>query len=216
MTKQFGTPGPRSIYPEMAQSPSLGRCGLLANLLFPRLLAAADDQGRLQGGAHSVLLVCLPRLLRLVTIDQVEEALEELERESMVRRYTVRNESYLQVLGWWRWQSGARRAYASRLPAPRGWTDLVYGTGEGAPASFNEALEASPRRNAAACGSLRRRAARATGARAGARAPGRAQAQPDRALTDAVPSGAPAREGSGGPRGGAMEKFSDLVPRPPT
>jgi hypothetical protein len=125
MTKQFGTPGPRAIYPEMCDSPSLGRCSILANALFPRLVALADDQGRLAGDAYSLLVAALGRHMREVRVDQVEDALHELELAEVLTRYTVKGEQYLQLLSWWRWQNGQRRAYPSRWPAPSGWRDLV-------------------------------------------------------------------------------------------
>jgi len=221
MTKQFSTPGPRAIHPELCDSPSMGRCGLLANLLFPRLVAQADDQGRLAGGAAGVLVQCLPRLLRLVSVDQVGEALDELAEAGMLERYEHRGDELIQLTRWWHWQAGQRRAFPSRWPAPRGWQDLVYGNAQGEAASFEQAVDASSPRNAAIRGVPRRNAASRAGPRtgpdAGARVGASAGGVPPRAPTDAVPSGAsaPAREGAGGPRGGAMERFSDLVPPPP-
>ncbi len=210
MTKQYGTPGPRAIYPEMCSSPSLGRCGLLANALFPRLVAMADDQGRLAGGANVVLLQCLPRMAEQLRAKDVDEALTELTTAGMLVRYAVRGEPLLQVAGWWRWQSSMRRAYPSRWPAPRGWTDLVYGLG-GDPQTVKEAAAATPPRNAA----IRGTSLRSATPRASASASAGARAMPDRAQPNpAVP---PARDpaASGAGRGGQMERFSDLVTPPP-
>lgn len=225
MTKQFGTPGPRAIYPEMCDSPSLGRCSILANALFPRLVAQADDQGRLAGDSYALLVACLGRHMREVRVDQVDDALQELEQAEVVERYTVKGQAYLQLVSWWRWQSGQRRAYPSRWPAPRGWHDLVYGCAA-APGieRFENALAASPKRNAAIRGippqSAADRGNAPPRARPAARAPRAGGAVP---LPDAMPSGAPAREGSGGPRGGppesvgaALSEFAKKVPRPGT
>lgn len=217
MTKQYSTPGPRAIYPEMCDSPSLGRVGLLANALFPRLIAQADDQGRLPGGAREVLMLCMPHL-PYVSVNEVDAALAELEAEGHVQRYAAASRNLLQILTWWRWQNNMRRAYPSRWPAPKGWTDLVYGAWGDGLKTLDEAMAATPRRNAATRGSLPQYAARATGADAGARVGARARGVPDRALPDRssrepAPE-APAPSGAG-PRGGPPSRFSELVPPPP-
>ena len=125
--KEFGTPGPRSIYPEICDSRSLARCGILANALWPRLLVRCDDQGRMPGDAGDVLGECFPKMLSKVSVRAVQAALGELSAEHMVKVYKASGETYLQVLAWWRWQHYAKRAYPSRFPAPEGWTDYVYG-----------------------------------------------------------------------------------------
>lgn len=217
MTKQFATPGPRAIYPELCASPSLGRCSVLANALLPRLIAQADDQGRLVGDAQSVLIECMGRLLRLVSIDDVAGAVAELAREEVVQVYEAAGQEYLQLLGWWRWQASQRRAYPSRWPAPPGWRDLVYGTGKGDPDTFDEAVRSTPPRNAAIRGVSRQPAARATPARTGPRARAGAQAMPDRAVPDAVPSrdaAPPARGGAVASAGEVLSEFQAKVPRP--
>jgi hypothetical protein len=224
VTKQFGTPGPRAIYPEMCDSPSLGRCSILANALFPRLVAMADDQGRLAGDAYSVLVACLGRHMRDVRVDQVEDALGELEHVEVLERYTVKGEAYLQLLGWWRWQNGQRRAYPSRWPSPKGWQDLIYGcAAEPELERFEDAVKATPRRNAAIRGIPPQPAAKRSNpqprARPAARARTRAHAVPGHADT-VPPAGAPAPEGAGA-RGGPptsvgeeLSEFQKLVPRP--
>jgi hypothetical protein len=227
MTKQFGTPGPRAIYPEMCDSPSLGRCSILANALFPRLVAKADDQGRLAGDAYGLLVQCMGRHMRDVRVDQLEDALAELEGAGVLARYAAEGAQYVQLLSWWRWQTGQRRAYPSRWPAPPGWRDLVYGCAA-APGldRFEDALAASPRRNAAIRGNPPQPAAvrgnpplaRRAPMRAPVRAPDAGGAVPRHA--DTGPSaGAP--EGPGGPRGGppssvgeSLSEFRSRVPRP--
>lgn len=214
MTKQYGTPGPRAIYPEMCSSPSLARCGLLANLLFPRLVSQADDQGRLPGGATAILLTCLPRLTDRVSADQVDEALAELTEARMLMRYADHGDPLLQIVGWWSWQQSQRRAYPSRWAPPKGWYDLVYGVDADPPLTFREAVDTSSQRNAAIRSVTQRIAARATGAHAGPRARRCARAMPCRASASAVPPPAPGAPASSGARGGNPKKFSDLVPRP--
>lgn len=127
MPKEFSTPGPRAIYPDVCDSRSLGACGLLANVIWPRLIAIADDQGRIAGDATDVLTVALANIRRKVKHREVEIALEELARAKQILVYTVDGEPYIQIVSWWTWQHSQRRAYHSRHPAPKGWTDYVYG-----------------------------------------------------------------------------------------
>lgn len=140
MSKIISRPGPRFVYPDLVASPSLARCGLVANALWPRLICQADDQGRMHGDPGSVLVACFPKLLATVSLPDVTTALDELKAARMVLIYRSNGESYVQIVGWWRWQQGMRRAYASRFPAYRGWIDVTYGY-EGQPTSFGNALE---------------------------------------------------------------------------
>lgn len=125
MPKAYGTPGPRAIYPDMCDSRSLARCGLMANAIFPRLIAQADDQGRLHGDAIDMAAVCFPKMPRVHK--DVPKALDELAAVKAIARYEVDGEPYIQIVEWWQYQGHQRRAYPSRYPAPEGWTDKVYG-----------------------------------------------------------------------------------------
>jgi len=141
--KTYGTTGPRSLYPEMCDSRSLSRCGLLANALWPRLIVQADDQGRLHGDAADIRGLCFPKMPR-VTARAVSDALDELAEVGSIARYAVRDEPYIQVADWWQYQSFQRRAYPSRFPAPDDWQDLAYGI-PGFPETFAAARRVSPR-----------------------------------------------------------------------
>src|SRR3990167_7472442 len=124
MPKEYGTVGPRSIYPEMCDSRSLARCGLAANALWPRLIAQADDQGRLHGDARDLAGVCFPKMPKAHR--HVESALTELAEHACILRYEIDGEPYIQLLEWWQYQGHQRRAYPSRHPAPNDWQDRVY------------------------------------------------------------------------------------------
>lgn len=127
MPKQYGTPGPRFIYPDACTSRSLAACDPLAQLLFDRLIVQCDDQGRLEGDAAVIRALCLPLIAR-ATVKAVDKWLAELEREGMIQRYTASGRPLLQVTNWWDYQGGMRRSYPSRWPAPRGWEgDRVRG-----------------------------------------------------------------------------------------
>jgi hypothetical protein len=146
MPKTFATPGPRSIYPEMCDSRSLSRCGLLANALWPRLIVQADDQGRLHGDAADIRGLCFPKMPR-VTARAVGDALAELADVGSIARYDVDDEPYLQIRDWWQYQAYQRRAFPSRFPAPEGWKDVIYGLA-GFPETYEQATK-PPRRAAA-------------------------------------------------------------------
>jgi hypothetical protein len=66
-------------------------------------------------------------MLAKVTIKAVEQCLGELAQVRAIILYKVNGEEYIQVRSWWAWQQYARRAYPSRMPAPEGWSDYVYG-----------------------------------------------------------------------------------------
>lgn len=127
MPKEYSTPGPRAIYPEMCDSRSLAKCGVVANALWPRMIVQADDQGRLAGDAVDILGLCFSKMLDKVTLKQVRTAIEELEGAGQIERYEADGEPYIQILTWWSWQGSMRRAYPSRHPAPTDWDDYVYG-----------------------------------------------------------------------------------------
>lgn len=154
MPKEYGTPGPRAIYPDICTSRSVAACSIEAQLLFDRLLAQADDQGRLEGDAAVIKSLCVPLVdtIPARTIGRgshrfvgIDELLAELEAEELVIRYSVGRSRLVQVLTWWRWQQGMRRAYPSRWPAPDGWVDAIYGHGADSQASYKTWISAAPR-----------------------------------------------------------------------
>lgn len=218
MTKEYGTPGPRAIHPEVAHSRSLRATrSLLAMLLFDRLIACADDQGRLAGDANDVRIACLANALDLTTDAKVQQALEALAKVGMLTLYTVDDEPYIQLVHWWQWQGGQRRAYPSRHPAPPDWEDRVFGIGATGHGRDPLAVDGNTQPNAAqggsgppngATGGLARGSARGSAhgsARTGLRAPG--------ALTvpDTVP---PARTRDASSPGG-LAPLRDVLPPPP-
>jgi hypothetical protein len=138
MPKEYGTPGPRAIYPDACTSRSLSSVGPEAERLFWRLISQADDQGRLEGDTLVIRSLCVP-LLAKATTAHVERWLAELVAARLVVRYQVDSAELVQIVTWWRWQAGMRRAYASRWPAPEGWQDAVFGHGGDSPKTYREA-----------------------------------------------------------------------------
>lgn len=119
----------RAIYSTSATSLSLARCCPEAQLLFDRLVAAADDQGRLQGDPLLVRSQCMP-LIDKATTRNVDKWLTELADAGMILRYEAGDQPLVQIVKWWEYQNWFRHIYASRWPAPDGWDDRVKGNGE--------------------------------------------------------------------------------------
>lgn len=132
MPKQYGTPGPRLIYPSAATSQSLASCSVEAQLLFDRLLCQADDQGRLPGTVSVVRGLCVP-LIERITSPMVARALASLEAGGMIIRYVAEGRDLIQVANWWEYQGNPRRIYPSRWPPPDGWQDRIRVEAERAP-----------------------------------------------------------------------------------
>lgn len=128
-TSRAYTERPRRIPPELARDELLELgCGLLAALLYYRVIAAADDQGRLPADPRYLRSV-LFGMREEITSKKVEAALRELEAAGFLILYqeSGTGRKLLQVASWWDLQGPwARRAYASSYPAPEGWRDRVF------------------------------------------------------------------------------------------
>ena len=119
----------RAIYGSAATSLSLARCCPEAQLLFDRLVALADDQGRLQGGPLLVKAQCMP-LIDRATVKAVDRWLGELSDNGMIHRYEAAGQPLIQVVKWWEHQAWMRHIYPSRWAPPEGWEDRHKGAGE--------------------------------------------------------------------------------------
>jgi hypothetical protein len=121
----------RAVYPSAATSISLARCSVEAQLLFTRIIAAADDQGRLQGDPMLVKAQCMP-LVDKATTKNVDRWLDELGQHKMILRYEAGEQSLIQVVKWWEHQGWLRHLFPSRWPAPDGFEDRTKGHGSSA------------------------------------------------------------------------------------
>lgn len=105
----------RYIRDSLNMSKSLGAVSLLAEVLFTHLILAADDYGR---------YISEPQMLRGLLFsarpdlnaEQVAGALQELERERMIRQYHANERTYLWIVNWKKYQRA--RAKCSKFPAP--------------------------------------------------------------------------------------------------
>lgn len=127
MAKQYGTPGPRALYPDACTSPSLAACDALAQLLFDRLLTLADDQGRVQLEPNWVKANAVP-FVSEASPKRIARWIAQLSANEVLITYVASNVPLGQFVTWWNRQAGQRRAYPSRWPAPPGWDqDRTYG-----------------------------------------------------------------------------------------
>ena len=80
--------------------------------VYVRLRMAADSAGRFYGDAEWVLSKCFSCRVHL-SVDEVEQALCELEAAGMVVRYEVEGGRYLAITEW-----GVRQRSEPKFPAP--------------------------------------------------------------------------------------------------
>jgi hypothetical protein len=121
-TRYYST-RPRRVPPEFCSDELLEDCSLLAALLLYRVISQADDQGRLPGHPKWIRAVCFG-MRPAISERKVAAALDEIVRAGFLIRYDVAHRVFLQVGHWHDLQGKwGRRAYASRYPAPPGWTD---------------------------------------------------------------------------------------------
>ncbi len=121
---------PRFIYPTIATSLSIAQVSALAELLFWRILPQADDQGRLTGQPKQLKAVACP-MRDEITEKNIPELLKELEGAALIIQYSTSSEPLIQIKSWWSFQSGMRRIYPSKYPAPEGWQDRAKGISGG-------------------------------------------------------------------------------------
>lgn len=88
----------RTIKPEFPQSESMGRVSRDARLLFVQLWTLADDSGRARGNSRMLASLLFPYDDDAPSL--IDEWLCELELAGCVRRYTVDNDSYLDIPNW--------------------------------------------------------------------------------------------------------------------
>lgn len=116
---------PRLIYPTCTTSSSLNSKSALAEILWWRMIACADDQGRLSGVPKSIKAEYAPFRPEII-LENLPGLLDEL-KEDMIAIYG--NPPVIQILNWWSWEH-PQWAYPSFYPAADGWVDhLRYQVG---------------------------------------------------------------------------------------
>ena len=91
--------GNRILKDSILTSQNLNRLNWFEQVMFTRLIVSADDYGIFF--ADSVLLtrMLFPRDPS-VTEDMIREGLDRMEKEHLIKRYTVKAEPYLQLVTW--------------------------------------------------------------------------------------------------------------------
>lgn len=95
-----------------------GRLGEFCQLLYPLLLAHADDFGRLEGDAFTVKHLCHPTSKRAVS--EFDTALNALAKVKLLTRYDVDGLTILEISDFETHQTGLHKRTASRFPGSSG------------------------------------------------------------------------------------------------
>lgn len=115
-------PTRRMIDPSLWKSESLAQLTIPQRYLFIGLFSNADDQGRLQ--AHPALIRSHVFPFDDSPLDSIQAGLKAIEATGSIKIYCVDGKEYLQLTGWWSYQS-PQWAYPSKIPAPEGWHDRL-------------------------------------------------------------------------------------------
>jgi len=91
-------------------------------LLFIGLFSNADDQGRIKG--HPLFLRSAIFPYDNIPEDQIKADLAAIESIGSVHVYEIDGMPYIQIAGWWKYQS-PQWAYPSPIQPPTGWTDRL-------------------------------------------------------------------------------------------
>lgn len=106
----------RIIHERACQSPTLDRLSDGAERLFWRLTSKADDQGRFDADARSLLASCFPLRIGRLPARKVECWRSELARVGLVDLYQASDRLYGAFRTWDRWQR--KRESRPKRPGP--------------------------------------------------------------------------------------------------
>jgi len=114
---------PRDIHSACTTSLSLASVSPLAEVLFFRMIATADDQGRLSGDPRILKAEACP-MREDINSTNIAPLLEELGHEKMIMLYndSSSNSPIIQLCNWWTYQS-QQWAYPSKYPPAPSWVD---------------------------------------------------------------------------------------------
>ncbi len=113
----------RMISGDIWRDEVISTLNLLGRLLWVGLIVTcADDQGRLINNARLIRSDVFP--LDDTPVEQIEDALQELQKGGGLIAYEVGGKAFLQLTHWWKYQSPSWAA-PSRYPAPPEWNDRV-------------------------------------------------------------------------------------------
>jgi hypothetical protein len=110
------------IHASISTSVQVAELSLLGQVLFDRMPAHADHQGRLPGHPKKVKALVVP--LMDTSAKEVEEQLRRMHDLGLILWYEASGEKFIQLVSWWKFQE-RRFAHPSRYPAPEGWKDRL-------------------------------------------------------------------------------------------
>ena len=111
------------ISKSISTSTKLAEVGTFARLLFTWIIPHCDDYGRMDGMPKIVRGVVVP--LCDETVDDVAQALEDIERVGLIKTYEVNGRRYIQVLKWDEHQTfRSDRPRVSLYPNPQGEIEI--------------------------------------------------------------------------------------------
>jgi len=93
----------RMISKTISTSKKLMKISDFAALLFSWIIPHCDDYGHMDGSPEMVRGIVVP--LRNKTIEEVKNALQELEGADLIKNYDVKSEKYLEIIKWSEFQT---------------------------------------------------------------------------------------------------------------
>jgi hypothetical protein len=110
----------RVIDSKIRVSQSFSKLSYRQRDLWQGLIATADDQGRQPGQSAYIRSAIWP--YDDISIGEVEADLQALETVGYIVRYAVEDQTYLQIVNWWKYQQSQWMS-PSDYPPPKGWVD---------------------------------------------------------------------------------------------
>jgi hypothetical protein len=104
---------------KFAQLPKIaGELGEFCQVLFPLIVAHADDYGRLQGDAFTIKFQVFPISPR--SEEDFDAAIRHLDTARLIEVYEANGDKFIQVLDFDKHQSGLHKKTESKIPEPPG------------------------------------------------------------------------------------------------
>jgi DnaD/phage-associated family protein len=106
----------RILKESICLSENINELSPLTEVFFYRLIVNCDDYGRLDARPSVLKAKAFPLRLESISIPEIVEMVESLERADLIKLYAVNNHPYLQMTTWESHQQ--IRAKKSKFPAP--------------------------------------------------------------------------------------------------
>lgn len=107
---------------EMWEKRKFAQLTIFQRLLFCALIDLCDDQGRMIADPAYVRSQAFP--WDDISIEEMGASLKALEANGSILLYEVQDETYLQIVNWWKYQC-PQWASPSNLPPPPNWQDRI-------------------------------------------------------------------------------------------